>query len=234
MLEDAEETKDWFQNEERLQRRITLIEFWEEGETEELKEKAGPYYDEFQDMMEQLREEYTKDEITNRVMKRELESEGFETVVALRIVEALNTAEPGGDLTILKRKTTPEQQGELMDLAVGYYLGKIGSKALNDELNELEVEDSASELFNITNRFFRATIQQSITRAGGVKSIQEGVETRSGYDDYRVELFFEPIVENLHRLQMHLIYGVGDDFRSRRFITQKPFHRVFSSVRRAS
>lgn len=204
MLEDVEDTKAWLQEEERLERRITLIELWEDGKSEELKEKAGAYYDDFQEMMEILEGEYSKDEINDAVMKSELESEGFETVIALRIVEALDTAEARGDLTIVKRKTTPEQQGRLAETSVKYHLGKIGTEELDEILDDMEMGGSAGDLFVRTNRFMKASIENALKKQGGIASIRESVSSRSGYDEKRVEKFMQPIERNSRELQADL------------------------------
>jgi hypothetical protein len=55
MLDGVDEVKNWFQ-EQHLERRVEMIELWESGESEELQDYTGEFYEDFNEMMEQIQE----------------------------------------------------------------------------------------------------------------------------------------------------------------------------------
>lgn len=136
MLENVDEVVDWFQN-ERIERQLDYVELWENNEVDELESKLGENYEQFQEMLEQIQEEKAKDEMKQQVLKEELISDGFDRSVALFIVDAINSSvDPNDDLIILKRKTSPDELRNLMDLSVKLYLGKINREELISEIEK--------------------------------------------------------------------------------------------------
>jgi hypothetical protein len=216
MLEGVEDTKEWL-HEQRLQRRVSLIEMWRDGENEELEEQTGEHHDDFREMMEQIREEYSSDEMTDRVLQNELEQEGFDSVIALQILDAVEESASGrDDLVFLKRNTTPEELEELVEHAVELYMGQISPEDLQefiqgfDETKNEESTDSetklARDLFNRANRFMQASIRVSIEETGGIEALKNETRSSANMSEERVDAIFRPIESNLEALQRYYIY----------------------------
>lgn len=216
VLEDIEDTIEWF-HEQRLERRASLIEMWKVGENEELEEQTGEHHNDFREMMEQVREEYSSDEMTDRVLQNELEQEGFESIIALQIIDAVEESANGrDDLVFLKRNTTPEELKKLVRYAVELYLGQISYEEVQefiqgvDEAGNKESDDSetklARDLFNRANRYMQASIRISIEETGGIETLKNETRSSANMSEEQVDAIFRPIKSNLESLQRHYIY----------------------------
>lgn len=215
MLERVGNTKDWF-HEQRLERRVSLIEMWRDGENEELEEQTGEHHDNFREMMEQIREEYSSDEMTDRVLQNELEQEGFDAVIALQIIDAMEESASGrDDLVFLKRNTTPDELEDLVEYAVKLYMGRISPEELQEfiqGLDETEQESENSEtklatdLFDRANRFMQASIRISVEETGGIEALKNETRSSANMSEERVDAIFRPIESNLEELQRYYIY----------------------------
>lgn len=213
MFEGVEDAKDWFHT-QRLERRINLIELWEGGETEELKEQTGDHYEQFQELMEQVREENAKDEVTDVVLRDELEAQGFETVVALKIQDAMDSSiGPSDDVIFLRRKLSPAELERLIELCVQLYEGEYSTNTVQEKVDSIHAKDVdgddselSSDLFNRANRFMQASIRNSITLTGGLAQVRAQVEDSANYDEEYLEALFGPVEANLERLQQFYIY----------------------------
>jgi len=216
MLEGIEDTKDWFY-EQRLERRVSLIELWRDGESEELEEKTGEHHNDFREMMEQIREEYSSEDMTDRVLQNELEKDGFDSVIALQIIDAMEESSgPRDDLVFLKRNATPTELEKMVEKAVELYMGDISPEKLREFIQSLEeTDDEASDqngtdltqdLFNRANRFMIASIRISIEETGGLEAIKEETRSSANMSEDQVEAIFSPIESNLNDLQRYHIY----------------------------
>lgn len=221
MLENVDEVVDWFQN-ERIERQLDYVELWENNEIDELESKLGEKYEQFQEMLEQIQEEKAKDEMKQQVLKEELISDGFDRSVALFIVDAINSSvDPNDDLIILKRKTSPDELRNLMDLSVKLYLGKINWEELISEIEKIDegeldedatiergnedeaISDMSSDLLSRANRFLQASVRVSLTDLGGIADVKRDVRESTNFNDEYAEALFDPIDENLSELQRY-------------------------------
>lgn len=203
MLDGVDEVKNWFQ-EQHLERRVEMIELWESGESEELQDYTGEFYEDFNEMMEQIREARYSDQIPENELRDVLLDHGFDSVISLTILDAIEDPKSAqSDLIFIKRNTNPEQLEENVEHAMGLYLGEISPRELQEHISESNTE-MGEELFERVHRFVQATIRISIEEAGGIEALKD--ETRDELDDDLLAAIFDPIESNLERLQRYYIY----------------------------
>lgn len=215
MFEGVDEAKDWFHR-QGLERRVNIIELWRDGENEELEEQTGEHHDDFREMMEQLREINASEDMTSQVLKDELENNGFDTAVALTIINALQeSSEPRADLIFLKRNTSAGELQDLVENSIKFYMGRISPEELRDfirEIDEVEDEESddgdglAEDLFNRTHRFMQAVVRISIEETGGVARLKNEIRSGANMDEDRIDALFNPIESDLENLQRYHTY----------------------------
>jgi hypothetical protein len=203
MLDGVDEVKNWFQ-EQHLERRVEMIELWESGESEELQDYTGEFYEDFNEMMEQIREARYSDQIPENELRDVLLDHGFDSVISLTILDAIEDPKsPQSDLIFFKRNTNPEQLEENVEYAMGLYLGEISPRELQEHISESNTE-MGEELSERVYRFVQATIRISIEEAGGIEALKD--ETRDELDDDLLAAIFDPIESSLERLQRYYIY----------------------------
>lgn len=190
-----ESAKDWFHS-RPLGTKTDLIDAWEDGNDEKFEEKAGERSNGIKTMFEEVSDRYAESD-SKQVVIQELESKGFETVVARHLALAVEGVEGeiALDFRYIKRHTEINELNEIVERAVQMLTNSAGKEEYTD------MHDNAKLLKKIEAIVWYFARGTQSHRREGFNELIEGMKKEADYSQERVDAIVDPIDNNYNQLR---------------------------------
>jgi hypothetical protein len=190
-----ENAKNWF-HDRSLETKTDLIDAWEEGNNEQFREKAGDRSEAIQTMFENVSDKYAESD-SKQVVIQELESKGFETVVARHLALAVEGVEGeiALDFRYIKRHTEINEMEKIVEKAIQM----LTNSASKREFSEMhDNEKLLTKIEAIVWYFARGTQSH---RREGFSELITGMERDADYSQERIDALVNPVKNNYDELR---------------------------------